>query len=76
MEVDIEENEPELTFPYEEADPLNPPPRAFYSENKDVVESEDMVESEDAIIPASVYEKGKSSSASFLRNDGDSLLPC
>nr|GEU66000.1 hypothetical protein [Tanacetum cinerariifolium] len=31
MEVDIgeEENEPELTFPYEEADPLNPPPPTF-----------------------------------------------
>ncbi|GKE27017.1 hypothetical protein Tco_1442401, partial [Tanacetum coccineum] len=30
MEVDIEEdkNEPELTYPYEEVDPLNPPPPA------------------------------------------------
>ncbi|GKB96937.1 hypothetical protein Tco_0983074, partial [Tanacetum coccineum] len=80
MEVDIEEyeNEPELTFPYEEADPLNPHPPVFDSdyEIKDAVESEDMVESEDAIVPASVYEKGESSSASFLQNDGDSLLPC
>ncbi|GJR49688.1 hypothetical protein Tco_1400209 [Tanacetum coccineum] len=47
MEVDIgeEENKPELTFPYEEADPLNPPPH------------------------------GESSTATFLREDGDSLLP-
>nr|GEW06473.1 putative reverse transcriptase domain-containing protein [Tanacetum cinerariifolium] len=31
MEVDIEEyeNEPELTYPYEEMEPLNPPPPAF-----------------------------------------------
>ncbi|GJR34582.1 hypothetical protein Tco_1210266 [Tanacetum coccineum] len=30
MEVDIkeDENEPELTYPYEEVDPLNPPPPA------------------------------------------------
>ncbi|GJZ76894.1 hypothetical protein Tco_0641566 [Tanacetum coccineum] len=30
MDIDDEENdnEPELTFPYEEADPLNPPPPA------------------------------------------------
>ncbi|GJX80577.1 retrotransposon protein, putative, ty1-copia subclass [Tanacetum coccineum] len=36
MEVDIEEeeNEPELIFPYEEADPLNPPPPASDSSPK------------------------------------------
>ncbi|GJZ24808.1 hypothetical protein Tco_0562267 [Tanacetum coccineum] len=73
-----DENEPELTFPYEEMDPLNPPPPAsdFESENVDVVETEDMAESKDAIVPASVYEKGESSIVSFLQNDGDSLLPC
>nr|GEV02520.1 putative reverse transcriptase domain-containing protein [Tanacetum cinerariifolium] len=72
MEVDIEEdeNEPELTFPYEESDPLNSPPPAFDYEIKDVDEFEDIVESEDAIIPASIYEKGESSSASFLQNEG------
>ncbi|GJV37316.1 hypothetical protein Tco_1409793 [Tanacetum coccineum] len=34
VEIDIEEdkNEPELTYPYEEADPLNPSPPAFESE--------------------------------------------
>ncbi|GKG56820.1 hypothetical protein Tco_0582171, partial [Tanacetum coccineum] len=38
MEVDIEEddNEPELTYPYEEVDPLNPPSSAFESELEDV----------------------------------------
>ncbi|GJZ55117.1 putative reverse transcriptase domain-containing protein [Tanacetum coccineum] len=43
MEVDIEEdeNEPELTFPYEEADPLNPLPPASDSEPEDVIEVED-----------------------------------
>ncbi|GJZ18998.1 putative reverse transcriptase domain-containing protein [Tanacetum coccineum] len=58
MEVDIgvEENEPELTFPYEEADPLNPPPPASDSESEDVVEVEDMVEPEDETVPNSVHE--------------------
>ncbi|GJZ77364.1 putative reverse transcriptase domain-containing protein [Tanacetum coccineum] len=58
MEVDIEEdeNELELTFPYEEADPLNPPPPASDSEPEDVIEVEDTVEPEDKTIPASVYE--------------------
>ncbi|GJZ52459.1 hypothetical protein Tco_0606974, partial [Tanacetum coccineum] len=34
MEIDIEEdeNEPELTYPYEEVDPLNPSPPASESE--------------------------------------------
>ncbi|GJY80475.1 hypothetical protein Tco_0493226 [Tanacetum coccineum] len=35
MEIDNEEdkNEPKLTYPYEEADPLNPPPPASESEH-------------------------------------------
>ncbi|GJV69326.1 hypothetical protein Tco_1484835 [Tanacetum coccineum] len=43
MEVDIEEdeNEPELTYPYEEVDPLNPPPPASDSEPEDVIGVED-----------------------------------
>ncbi|GKB61899.1 hypothetical protein Tco_0918085 [Tanacetum coccineum] len=42
MEVDIEEeeNESELIFPYVEADPLNPLPLAFDSEPEDVIEGE------------------------------------
>ncbi|GKG59870.1 hypothetical protein Tco_0607498, partial [Tanacetum coccineum] len=49
MEVDIgeKENGPELTFPYEDADPLNPPPSASDSEPEGVVEVEDTVELED-----------------------------
>ncbi|GJZ56760.1 hypothetical protein Tco_0612254 [Tanacetum coccineum] len=43
MEVNIkeDENEPELTYPYEEVDPLNPPPPASESEPKDVIEDND-----------------------------------
>ncbi|GJZ07394.1 hypothetical protein Tco_0541187 [Tanacetum coccineum] len=77
MEVDIEEdnNEPELTYPYEEMDPLNPPSLAFESEPDDEVEVEDAVESEDETIPASVYEIGESSTAAIPREDGNSILP-
>ncbi|GKD89471.1 hypothetical protein Tco_1364978, partial [Tanacetum coccineum] len=58
MEVDIKEvgNEPELTYPYEEMDPLNPPPPASESEPKDVNEVENTIESEDKTVPASVHE--------------------
>ncbi|GJU27283.1 hypothetical protein Tco_1165904 [Tanacetum coccineum] len=58
MEVDIEEdeNEPELTYPYEEVDLLNPPPPASESEPENVNEVEDTVESEDETVPASVHE--------------------
>nr|GEU62224.1 hypothetical protein [Tanacetum cinerariifolium] len=69
MEVDIEEdkNEPELTYPYEEVDPLNPSSPASDSESEDVIEVEDMVESEDETASASVHEIGESSTAPFLR---------
>ncbi|GKC14944.1 hypothetical protein Tco_1011726 [Tanacetum coccineum] len=66
---------PELTCPYEEMDPLNPPPPASESEPDDEVEVEDAVESEDETVPASVYEVGESSTAAIPREDGDSLLP-
>ncbi|GKF08340.1 hypothetical protein Tco_0042564, partial [Tanacetum coccineum] len=77
MEVDIgeEENEPELKFPYEEADPLNPPPPASDLEFEDVVEVEDKVNPENESVPESVYARGESSTVTFLRDDGDSLLP-
>ncbi|GKD10828.1 hypothetical protein Tco_1190513 [Tanacetum coccineum] len=74
-EEEEEENEPELTFPYEEADPLNPPPPASDSETEDVVESEDMVELEGETVPNSVHAVSESSAATFLHKDGDSLLP-
>ncbi|GKB36358.1 ribonuclease H, partial [Tanacetum coccineum] len=58
MEVDIEEdkNELDLAYPYEEVDPLNPPPPASDSEPEDVIKVEDTVESKDETVPASVHE--------------------
>ncbi|GJU75814.1 hypothetical protein Tco_1272884 [Tanacetum coccineum] len=77
MEVDIEEdeNEPELTYPYEKVDPLNPSPPAFESEHDDEVEVEDAVESEEETLPARVHEVGESSTAPFLHEDSNGLLP-
>ncbi|GKA37546.1 putative reverse transcriptase domain-containing protein [Tanacetum coccineum] len=77
MEVDIEEdkNEPELTYPYEEVDPLNPPPTASESEPDDVNEVENSIESKDETVPASIHKVGESSTAPFLREDSDGLLP-
>ncbi|GJY36443.1 hypothetical protein Tco_0421821 [Tanacetum coccineum] len=77
MEVDIEEdeNKPELTYPYEEVDPFNPPPLASESKPEDVIEVENPIEHEDEIVPASVYEVGESATAPFLREDSDGLLP-
>nr|GEW38617.1 retrotransposon protein, putative, Ty3-gypsy subclass [Tanacetum cinerariifolium] len=58
MEVDVEEdeNEPELTYPYEEVDPLNPSPHVSDSEPEDMIEVEDTVELEDETVPASFHE--------------------
>ncbi|GJV94492.1 putative reverse transcriptase domain-containing protein [Tanacetum coccineum] len=77
MEVDIKEdkNEPELTYPYEEVDPLNPSPLASESEPKDAIEVENPIEYEDETVPASVHEVGESSTAPFLRRDSDGQLP-
>ncbi|GKG37212.1 hypothetical protein Tco_0447385, partial [Tanacetum coccineum] len=57
MEVDIEEdeNKPELTYPYEEVDPLNPPLYASDLEPEDVIEVENTIESKDETVPASVH---------------------
>ncbi|GKG39059.1 hypothetical protein Tco_0460771, partial [Tanacetum coccineum] len=56
MEVDIEEdeNEPGLTYPYEEVDPLNPSPPAYESEPENVIEVEDTIKSEDETVPARI----------------------
>nr|GFA17140.1 hypothetical protein [Tanacetum cinerariifolium] len=64
MEVDIEEdeNEPELTYPYEEVDPLNLSPPASESELEDVTEVENTIKHEDETVPTSVYKM-----ASLLR---------
>nr|GEV26915.1 reverse transcriptase domain-containing protein [Tanacetum cinerariifolium] len=58
MEVYIEEdeNKPELTYLYEEIDPLNPPPPASESQPEDVTEVENSIEYKDETVPASVHE--------------------
>ncbi|GKA66354.1 hypothetical protein Tco_0766162 [Tanacetum coccineum] len=68
MEVDIEDdkNESELTYPYEEVDPLNPPLPASESKPEDVIEVKDTIESEDETVLASFDEVGESSTAPFL----------
>ncbi|GJX49508.1 hypothetical protein Tco_0276353 [Tanacetum coccineum] len=77
IEVDIEEddNEPEVTYPYEEVDPLNPPPSASELEPEDVIKVENTVEPKDETFPASVHEVGESSTAPFLQENSDGLLP-
>nr|GEW17746.1 hypothetical protein [Tanacetum cinerariifolium] len=76
MEVDIEEaeNKPELTYPYKEVDPLNPPSPTYESEPEDVTEAENPIKHEDETVPASIHEVGESSTAPFLREDSDGLL--
>nr|GFB00200.1 hypothetical protein [Tanacetum cinerariifolium] len=58
MEVNIkeDENKPELSYPYEEVDPLNPSPPASESEPVDVIEVEDTVKSEDETVPPSIHD--------------------
>nr|GEV18853.1 putative reverse transcriptase domain-containing protein [Tanacetum cinerariifolium] len=60
MEVNIEEdkNEPELTYPYEEMDPLNPLPPASESELEDAIKVENPIGHEDETVIASVHECG------------------
>ncbi|GJZ00094.1 putative reverse transcriptase domain-containing protein [Tanacetum coccineum] len=77
MEFDIkeDENKPELTYPYEEVDHLNPLPPASDSEPEDAIEVENPIEHEDKTVPASVHEVGESSTTPFLCEDGHGLLP-
>nr|GEW20951.1 hypothetical protein [Tanacetum cinerariifolium] len=77
MEVDIEEdeNKSELTYPYEEMDPLSRLSPASESEPEDATKVENPIEHEDETVPASVYEVGESSTAHLLRNDRDGLFP-
>ncbi|GJT70523.1 putative reverse transcriptase domain-containing protein [Tanacetum coccineum] len=64
-----------MTYPYEEVDPLNPPPPASESELEDAIEVENPIESEDENLSASVHEVGESYTAPFLREDSVGLLP-
>nr|GEV72010.1 uncharacterized mitochondrial protein AtMg00810-like [Tanacetum cinerariifolium] len=77
LEVDIKEdrNEPELTYPSEEVDPLNPSSYAYKSKPKDVIEVQNPIKHEDETVPASVHEVGESSTTPFLHEDDDGLLP-
>ncbi|GJV99029.1 hypothetical protein Tco_1554281 [Tanacetum coccineum] len=58
MEIEIkeDENKPELTYPYEEVDPLNPPSPASESEPDNETEVENPIKHEDETVPVSVYE--------------------
>nr|GFC61686.1 hypothetical protein [Tanacetum cinerariifolium] len=71
MEVDIkeDENEPELTYPYEEVDPLNPMLLTSESEPANVIEVENTIEHEDETVPARVHEVSESSTAAIPRKD-------
>nr|GEY14850.1 hypothetical protein [Tanacetum cinerariifolium] len=51
-----DENEPKLTYPYEEMDPLNPSPPASESEPDDEIKVEKSIEHKDETVPASVHE--------------------
>ncbi|GJY48383.1 hypothetical protein Tco_0438339 [Tanacetum coccineum] len=73
--IEEDENEPELTYPYEEVDPLNPLLPASESEPKDAIEVENPIEHEDETIPASIHKVGELSTAPFLHEDSDDLLP-
>nr|GEW05600.1 hypothetical protein [Tanacetum cinerariifolium] len=77
MEVNIEEdgNEQELTYPYEELDPLNPSPPASESKPEDAIKVENPTEHEDETVLANVHEVGESSTSPFLHEDSDGLLP-
>ncbi|GJX70834.1 putative reverse transcriptase domain-containing protein [Tanacetum coccineum] len=71
---ELDENESELTYPYEEVDPLNPSPPASESEPDNEIEVENPIEHEDETVLISVYEVGESSTAAIPREDGDRLL--
>ncbi|GKE43062.1 hypothetical protein Tco_1470346 [Tanacetum coccineum] len=70
-----EEEDPQEEEDDMEVDPLNPPPPASESEPDDEIGVEDAVEFEDESVSASVHEVGESSTAPFLREDSDGLLP-
>nr|GEX42701.1 hypothetical protein [Tanacetum cinerariifolium] len=60
MEVNIEKdkNEPEVTYPYEKVDPLNPLSPPSKSEPEDVTKAKNPIEHEDETVPTSVHEVG------------------
>nr|GEZ32462.1 hypothetical protein [Tanacetum cinerariifolium] len=68
-DIEEDENEPELTYPYEEMDSINPPPPASKLEPEDAIEVENPIKHEDETVPASIHEVGESSNAPLLRED-------
>nr|GEX28655.1 putative reverse transcriptase domain-containing protein [Tanacetum cinerariifolium] len=76
LEIDIEEdkNKPELTYPYEEVDPLNPPPSASESEPDDEIEVENPIKPEDETVPASIYEMDSISRRLYSRKMAHALV--
>nr|GEZ79108.1 hypothetical protein [Tanacetum cinerariifolium] len=73
MEVDIEEdeNEPELTYPYKEMDPLNLCLLLLIQN----LRMRSSIEHEVETVLASVHEVGESYTSLFLHEDSDGLLP-
>ncbi|GJT60710.1 putative reverse transcriptase domain-containing protein [Tanacetum coccineum] len=59
IDIEEDENEPELTYPYKEVDHLNPLPLASESEPDNGIENENPIEHEDETVPVSVYEVGE-----------------
>ncbi|GKC40795.1 hypothetical protein Tco_1053179 [Tanacetum coccineum] len=75
---DLEEEEfEEEEEPQEEEDDMEVDIRKTRMSRKpeDVIEVENTIESEDETVPASAHEVGESSTAPFLREDSDGLLP-
>nr|GEU91256.1 putative reverse transcriptase domain-containing protein [Tanacetum cinerariifolium] len=67
-----DENELELTFPYEEADPFNPLPHAADLKPKDVIEVDNTIEPEDETVPAMSVEEGMAAMENLVRKLGNS----
>ncbi|GJT93583.1 hypothetical protein Tco_1082428 [Tanacetum coccineum] len=59
----------------EKVDPLNPPLPVSELEPEDTIEVENPIEHKDETVPASIHEVGELSTAPFLREDSDGLLP-
>ncbi|GJT29752.1 hypothetical protein Tco_0910027 [Tanacetum coccineum] len=76
MEIDIneDENKPELTYPYEEVDPLNPPLPASESEPGNEIEVENPIEHEDETVPVSVYEVDLGNEVRFSVEQGTAAM--
>ncbi|GJS62648.1 hypothetical protein Tco_0657432 [Tanacetum coccineum] len=74
-EEDPQEEEDDMVVDIDKEDPLNPPPPTSKTEPEDAIGAENPIEHEDKTVPASVHEVGESSTAPFLHEDSDGLLP-